>query len=282
MIGSRLPAGSGSAVSIVVHLALLGVAVLFANARPFDPTPSQAIAIDIVTPEEVKPLPEPPEPQKPVEQKQPDPVDLSAMMAPPKPRTDSGAAQQAAQQKSQTAAAPASRPSPQSSPAQAAAKAQGTEASQPAQAAPPPPAAPAAGVPTVEPDVTVKYGVALGLPITGDYNGIEAPAFESAKISATDVAALRRHLKSCSTLPPSIAPTDKVRIVLRVLLARDGRLMTEPALIEASASAKGPLLMQKAMDALQACQPYAMLPADKYNEWKVLDLPFTPQDFVGG
>jgi hypothetical protein len=36
------------------------------------------------------------------------------------------------------------------------------------------------------------------------------------------------------------------------------------------------------MDALQACQPYTMLPADKYKEWKVLDLPFTPQDFVGG
>jgi len=25
-----------------------------------------------------------------------------------------------------------------------------------------------------------------------------------------------------------------------------------------------------------------MLPANKYNEWKVLDLSFTPQDFVGG
>ena len=137
-------------------------------------------------------------------------------------------------------------------------------------------------MPTVEPDVTVKYGVALGLPTAGDYNGIDPPAFETAKISAADVAALRRHLKSCSTLPPSVAATDKVRIVLRVQLSRDGRLMTEPALIEASASAKGPLLMQKAMDALQACQPYAMLPPDKYNDWKVLDLPFTPPDFVGG
>jgi hypothetical protein len=25
-----------------------------------------------------------------------------------------------------------------------------------------------------------------------------------------------------------------------------------------------------------------MLPADKYKEWKVLDVPFTPQDFGGG
>jgi hypothetical protein len=52
-------------------------------------------------------------------------------------------------------------------------------------------------------------------------------------------------------------------------------------LIEASASAKGPALMQSAIGALAACQPYAMLPADRYGEWKVLDLSFTPQDFGG-
>jgi hypothetical protein len=39
--------------------------------------------------------------------------------------------------------------------------------------------------------------------------------------------------------------------------------------------------MQSAVSALQACQPYAMLPADRYGEWKVLDLSFTPQDFAG-
>ena len=62
----------------------------------------------------------------------------------------------------------------------------------------------------------------------------------------------------------------------------DGRLASAPLLIEASASAKGPLLMQSAVEALRACQPYAVLPADKYNEGKVLDLSFTPQDFTGG
>ena len=62
----------------------------------------------------------------------------------------------------------------------------------------------------------------------------------------------------------------------------DGRLAADPVLLEASASAKGPLLMQSAIEALQACQPYAMLPADRYREWKVLDLGFTPQDFTGG
>jgi hypothetical protein len=61
----------------------------------------------------------------------------------------------------------------------------------------------------------------------------------------------------------------------------DGKLASEPILIEASASAKGPALMQSAIAALEACQPYPMLPADRYGEWKVLDLSFTPQDFAG-
>ena len=36
---------------------------------------------------------------------------------------------------------------------------------------------------------------------------------------------------------------------------------------------------QSAISALQACQPYAMLPPERYGEWKVLDLSFSPRDF---
>ena len=61
----------------------------------------------------------------------------------------------------------------------------------------------------------------------------------------------------------------------------DGRLAAEPVLIEAKRFHEGADLMQSAIAALQACQPYAMLPADRYGEWKVIDLSFTPQDFSG-
>ena len=96
------------------------------------------------------------------------------------------------------------------------------------------------------------------------------------------MAEFRRRLKTCSKLPASVAPSDKIKITLRVFMTLEGKLAAEPILIEASASAKGPALMQSAISALQACQPYAMLPADRYGEWKVLDLNFTPQDFSGG
>ena len=103
-----------------------------------------------------------------------------------------------------------------------------------------------------------------------------------ANVSATDVSAFRDQLKICSRLPAAVAPTDKIKIVLRVSLKPDGKLAGTPILIEASASTKGPALMESAIKALQACQPYDMLPKDKYKEWKNLDLSFTPQDFAGG
>ena len=94
-------------------------------------------------------------------------------------------------------------------------------------------------------------------------------------------AAFRARVSSCSSLPAGIAPDEKIRIVLRVAFKPDGTLAARPQLIEASASPKGPALMQNAITALQKCQPYTMLPAEKYKEWKTIDLSFTPLNFPG-
>jgi hypothetical protein len=101
----------------------------------------------------------------------------------------------------------------------------------------------------------------------------------SDKLGSSLIEALRRHLRSCSKLPAALSPSDNVAVKLRVQLTPNGRLAAEPALIEGTASMKGVQLMQGAIAALSACQPYAMLPADRYGEWKVLDLSFTPHDF---
>jgi hypothetical protein len=164
---------------------------------------------------------------------------------------------------------------------------------QPAPQSSPAPPEPQAAPPVYqapEPDVTVKYGVMLGLPPELPPEPKDAPKDDggdakdsiAAKLPPEVVAELRRHLRSCSKLPAGVAPTDAVRIKLRAVLATDGTLAREPILIEAPPSAKGVAIVKSAMSALQACQPYKMLPVDKYEEWKVLDLPFTPRDFGGG
>jgi hypothetical protein len=132
-----------------------------------------------------------------------------------------------------------------------------------------------------EPDLSIKYHVMLGLPPDTSGDSFDAPASAKAELASNLVTEFRRHLKTCLKLPDTIASSDKIKITLRVLMTVEGKLAAEPILIEASASAKGPALMQSAISALEACQPFVMLPADRYGEWKVLDLSFTPQDFAG-
>src|SRR2546429_143150 len=107
-----------------------------------------------------------------------------------------------------------------------------------------------------------------------------APGPPAADISSSLIAEFRRHLKACSKLPTSIAASDNLVVKLRVLMTPDGRLAADPVVAGGSANPKALDLLQSAIDALKACQPYAMLPADRYGEWKVLDLDFTPKDFA--
>jgi hypothetical protein len=116
----------------------------------------------------------------------------------------------------------------------------------------------------------------------GNFSGFDAPADKAANLSATDVAAFRAHLRKCMTLPAGVTAAEKLRVVLRVALKPDGALRAQPTLIEASASPNGPALVDSVVRALRQCQPYNFLPADKYAEWKILDLSFTPRDMAGG
>ena len=145
---------------------------------------------------------------------------------------------------------------------------------------PEPPALPQAaitGAPTVQPDVMSQYGD----PFMSGLGGF-TPDQVAADLKIDVVAAFRAHLKSCLKLPAGVAPTDDARIVLWVALKRDGKLARTPALMAAKATPKGPLIMKAAIHALEVCQPYSMLPAEKYKEWRELDLEFTPAGFEPG
>lgn len=284
----------GITASVLAHGLLLALVVLFSEVHQFGTVTSQPITVDLVKPEEVpKPSDEaPPDNEKPQLQIPKDDVTAPAQQAasPPQSAPPSSSPPAAAPAKQQQRTAPASRQaaaSPQPQPAQAQA------AQQPA--SPPPPHAmplapqqqPAYTPP--EPDVTVKYGVMLGLPealpppSSGDKDkpgdGTDATASSAANIASSLIAKFREHLKSCAKLPASVARTDNVFVRLRVAMTPQATLAAEPVLIEGSASVKALELKGSAVRALSACQPYDMLPADRYGEWKMLDLSFTPQDF---
>jgi hypothetical protein len=256
---------SGIAASAIGHLSILTAVLIFTEVHPFGAVTAEPITVDIVSPDEAAKKPEP----IPTPKTEPsDSFDLSSKSAPsPAP-----------------AAAASAPPQPQKLAALSSTRVNEPQTQQ-ANAQPQPPStSPLPAYRPPEPDLSIKYHVLLGLPPdlpqakSGDF---DAPASKTADIASSLITEFRRHLKTCSKLPGSIAPSDKVKVTLRVLMTPEGKLAAEPILIEASASTKGPALMQGAITALQACQPYAMLPADRYGEWKVLDLSFTPQDFSG-
>jgi hypothetical protein len=287
------------ALSVIVHLSLVAFVVIYTEVRPFRPVAVDQVPVDIVMADEPKKQPDP----KPTPQPSPSP-DFSMLAKPDSPTDSSPSAKSSPQQNSpadRTAAStsPKSQP-PAPLPQQQAAEPQ-QQAPQPQsqptsprppsqpQAAMPPQATPAApAYTTPQPDLTIKYHVMLGLPqalsptiaSSGDKKGEGGDTGPSADDLASNlVDLLRRHLKTCSKLPAALSPSDNVAVKLRVQMTPDGRLAREPVLIEGSASMKGVELMRGAVAALTACQPYQELPAERYGEWKVLDLSFTPHDF---
>ncbi len=237
---------SGIAASAIGHLSVLT---------------AETITVDLVSPDEATRTARKEEPPPEPKVQPSDAFDLSSTSAP------------------SSSPAPAATQEPEARPQQQAVLSEPHPVRQQAAAQPPPSTSPAFIPP--EPDLSIKYHVMLGLPPDTSGDGFDAPASTKAEIASSLVTEFRRHLKTCSKLPETIAPSDKIKIKLRVLMTPVGKLAAEPILIEASASTKGPALMRSAITALQACQPYAMLPADRYGEWKVLDLSFTPQDFAG-
>jgi hypothetical protein len=240
---------------------------------------------------------------QPASATQPAPAAAEAQTAAPPPQqqpTPQNGKEAALQQKQQPKTQAQQPPQPQAQPQPAQQPPQPQPQPQAAQQSPPPPpppqpaTSPSLGYTPPEPDLTVKYHVMLGLPedipatppkSSGDKSndksgdGGDSTASTKADVSSSVIEEFRRHLKTCSRLPAEIVPSDNVMVKLRVVMTPQGRLATDPILMAASASAKGPLLMQSAIAALNSCQPYTMLPPNRYGEWKVMDLSFTPNDF---
>jgi outer membrane biosynthesis protein TonB len=285
MVGIRQFIRPEIAASAIAHLSIVALVLVYAEAHPFGAVPTQSVDVDIVTSEEIEKKAEPapsPSPQLP--------TDLSALTKPTETPAPPPAAQPASPPLRQ-AARPnrkeaAVRPQPEPSPAQPQPQAQAAPQPSPA---PAPAPSPSVGYAPPEPDVTVKYNVMLGLPEAlppsvlsadaGDRKGDGGDAAANADVGTDMVSAFRSRIKQCSKLPPSLSPSDELMIKLRILMTRDGRLAAEPMVKEGTASLKAVDLKNGAVAALSACQPYTMLPREKYDEWKVIDLTFTPRDF---
>jgi hypothetical protein len=277
---------SGVIISAVGHAAAVLLAVLFTGVNPFESIATEAIAVEIVSPSEVPPD----QPQSDTSESGPanksasefnPQFDLALTPQPPTPPSPPPTKPTPPRQKEQQQQG-ARQPQPGSKPSAAAPSASpGMPVQMPPPAVQEPDRANDRGT-AKETNVADLFGMPLALPDGRLGGGFDTPAQETAKIDRSNVDAFRAHLRSCTTLPDGVSATERISLVLRVNLKADGTLAGQPTLIEGSASAKGPALLQSVLSGLQKCQPYNMLPADKYREWKSLDVRFTPGDMGQG
>jgi hypothetical protein len=280
----------GLIISAVAHGTAVLLAVLFTSASPFDSVATEAIAVDIISPGEVpsdQPQAAPEEPPEPPKQSPPElNFDFNLAMTPlPPPSTPPPPSAGAT-----PVQPPAKTPQGARRPASAAASPRG--AATPPATPQPAPAPPVLAQPPAAPDikegpdratsVADLFGMPLALPDGRLGGGFDAPATETARIDRSSVEAFRAHMRTCAALPAGVSTGDKISLVVRVKLNANGTLAGRPILIEGTASPKGPVLLQSLLNWLTKCQPYNMLPADKYQEWKSLDMRFTPEDLGRG
>ena len=243
-----LSLASGLVVSAVIHFVLVGV-VLVINPRLLQSEPATEVTVDLITPEELAAITQKAaEPDKP----KPDPK-LEFKL-------DAAAAAQA----------PA-EPPPSQAPAAVASASAADAFAMPFLPKPPPPSAPTPSEPPLGP--AAQLATLVGAPSVTDLNGGGVSEFK-ANLTTDEIAAFAARVQSCWSAPASLAKEPKLYIVLRVSLRRDGSLVADPALQAGAASTLGPALVESARRALQKCAPYAVLPAAKYDEWRVLDLRF--------
>ena len=142
---------------------------------------------------------------------------------------------------------------------------------------------------TAVPTITERPGVVAPL-FLPEYlpelqeSGSAPLADTTAQVSQESITGLRARVKQCWRAPLIGAAAQDVKITVRLYLRRDGKLQAEPEMmaISGASSENGAVIMRSVIDAVARCEPYNMLPADKYDEWKMLDVSLTPRELAGG
>jgi hypothetical protein len=281
---------TGLLISAVSHIALVAL-VLLGTPKLFDNVPLETIEVDLVRDQQPEPEPEPLKEREP-EKKPPEKTaewnpfpSASAAPAAQSPVPDATPSQTKQKQTQATEQARAPQPPPKELPTQKTPTPQTSPPERPTQQAlatpmPSPPAEPPAqqSQPWIFDPMNIP--ALMSLPSGGPQPEFDSEATAVAKLSTDDRSALKQHLRKCLKLPGGMS--ESTSVTLRIFLTRDGGLAADPVLIEGSASSDGPRLMQAAIQSVKQCQPFAFLPADRYREWKALDVTFSPKDIAGG
>jgi colicin import membrane protein len=119
-------------------------------------------------------------------------------------------------------------------------------------------------------------------PVPESAPALGAEAGESARLSQSELDALRARLMQLWNPPIGIRNAEDMIIKVRVRFNPDGRLASPPLVVT---SGSGPLFnsaRDSAIRALYRGQPFDMLRKETYDAWKDVEITFDPRDMFRG
>ena len=102
------------------------------------------------------------------------------------------------------------------------------------------------------------------------------PTGQAARLSQSETDALIAQMRGCWNLLPSEIDSG-LSVRLLVDLNRDGSVSGSPQVLEQDGSATGISIARQAVTAVRKCGPYR-LAADKYEDWRQVDVTFRAND----
>ena len=264
----------GLVLSVVGHLAALTTGLFFVGASALHTPPPEAMVVEVVTSDEMprfegmqsnlhssgSETPAPANGKGPVTQAPP---------LQPRPQQEQQSQQNPTRQREAKEAPAPHPPEPEATQAELVR----VEKTEPEKQDQPSAQEPAASPPAEQrPEQTkiadeVAQYLADGGPLGG---GFAAPPVDTSVLGYDWTLQFRERLGTCSRVPGWVDP--KVNIKIRISFNRDGTLASPPRLLVRAPSAEQQALMDSAVDALGRCQPFTMLPAEKYKQWKTMEL----------
>jgi hypothetical protein len=228
-------------ISVVLHVAILLWLVLAPGVKTFGPANAEAIVVDLVAAQEARAA---------------------------EPKSQETKLQETKSQESQATKPEPARPEPlKRAPVKPAAKSKSeTAANDSAEER----AATAA-----------RLAWLLNLPTETEASLAGPPSESKSNLASDEIAEFKAQVSKCWVVPAGVPSTPGFDVLIRIALKPDGTLGAKPELVRAPASLAGPPLVDSAKRALQKCQPYATLPANRYQDWKILELTFTAQGPAG-
>jgi hypothetical protein len=241
-------------ISVVIHAAVMLWLVLAPGVRSLGPANAEAIMVDLVPPQETR----------------------AAAPAPPKADEDKSEEPKSEQAKSEQAKSEQAKSEPSEHPRTAPRKPEDIKLRPGTDQMPAP-------KDSVEERAATAARLAwlLNLPTETEASLAAPPSESKSNLSSDEIADFKTQVSKCWVVPAGVPSTPGFDVLIRIALKPDGTLGARPELVRAPASVAGPPLVDSAKRALQKCQPYATLPADRYQDWKILELTFTAQGPAG-